>query len=120
MIKAIISKFGQNDELSEVLAATREVLVEACPKDVFWGAVALAQTIPAADVCRGQNILGKMLVELHKVMACDWFAVVEDDALYVQDPALEVAANKMENWISGGRFSGCIFELQQLWNSVLW
>lgn len=35
MIKAIILKFGRNDELFEVLAATREVLVEACPKDVF-------------------------------------------------------------------------------------
>jgi ribA/ribD-fused uncharacterized protein len=56
MRKALEAKFSQNEELSEKLLETgTRKLVEASPTDTFWG---------IGKAKKGQNMLGKMLMEL--------------------------------------------------------
>ena len=61
------AKFEQNPELMEKLLATGDALLaEASPKDTIWGigldAAAAAETDP--DQWPGQNLMGKILMEL--------------------------------------------------------
>ncbi|GBF78139.1 hypothetical protein PA598K_06746 [Paenibacillus sp. 598K] len=70
--RATQAKFEQNDELREVLTATRgRVLVEASPVDTIWG-IGLAQDHPdASDPLRwrGRNGLGFALMEVRDSFA---------------------------------------------------
>ena len=68
MRKAIRAKFThpKNTELLEKLLATKDrVLAEANPRDSYWGIGTSADTKPAqTGKWKGQNFLGKMLMEL--------------------------------------------------------
>ena len=68
MRKALRAKFThpKNTELLEKLLATKDrVIAEANPRDSYWGIGTSADTKPAqTGKWKGQNFLGKMLVEL--------------------------------------------------------
>ena len=68
MRKAIRAKFThpKNTELLEKLLATKDrVIAEANPRDSYWGIGTSADTKPAqTGKWKGQNWLGKMLMEL--------------------------------------------------------
>ncbi|WP_429037737.1 NADAR family protein [Aeromonas media] len=67
MVEILIEKFSQNKHLLEQLLATgNRTLVEASPSDTTWG-VGLAPENPLAQdpsKWRGQNLLGKALMEV--------------------------------------------------------
>lgn len=60
MRDALVAKFTQHEELREALLATDDaILIEANPHDPFWGT--------GRDGC-GQNMLGKLLMELRALL----------------------------------------------------
>jgi ribA/ribD-fused uncharacterized protein len=67
MKKALQEKFRQNPNLQRVLffTGTRE-LVEASPHDKFWGDPSRAPERGSANYAKGQNMLGKLLMELRE------------------------------------------------------
>lgn len=71
MMDALIAKFSQNTHLREVLLSTKDkLLVEASPRDQFWGAGVGLKDI--ADTPQenwpGANELGKALMEIRKTL----------------------------------------------------
>ena len=67
VLKGNLAKYGQNPELAEKLLATGDALLcEASAKDRIWG-IGLAVGDPRVDdpsKWRGQNLLGKVLMEV--------------------------------------------------------
>ncbi len=67
MMAAVLQKFSQNPDLKRQLIATAgKELVEASPTDRVWG-IGLSETDPRRfdrNKWRGQNLLGKVLMEL--------------------------------------------------------
>ena len=72
MEKANIAKFTQNKHLADVLFSTGTMdLVEASPKDTYWGAgvnLRIIQSTPR-DQWPGQNELGKLLMKIRDTLA---------------------------------------------------
>lgn len=67
MVKGLLLKFGQNESLKQQLLATGDkILVEGSPHDKIWG-VGLHysdELILSEKTWRGQNLLGKALMEV--------------------------------------------------------
>ena len=67
-----LAKFGQNPELAAILLKTApSELVEASPFDKIWG-IGLGADDPKAQdprKWRGQNLLGKVLTEVRRLLA---------------------------------------------------
>ena len=69
MKEALRLKFQQNPDLKAKLLATRKaILVEAAPKDLFWGGgISIHDEAKLADpVVPGKNILGKLLMQVRE------------------------------------------------------
>ena len=71
MQNGLYAKFSQNSKLKEILLETGDkILVEAAPRDLFWG-VGLGKTnqkIHDAKMWRGQNRLGFELMKTRKLL----------------------------------------------------
>ena len=72
VVKGNYAKFSQNDNLKKILLDTRDaILVEASPYDTIWG-VGLGINNPDVNnpaKWRGQNLLGKALMEVREQLA---------------------------------------------------
>jgi len=71
MIDRLIPKFRQNAELREKLLATDDkILVEASPRDRIWGIGISAANKDAThpERWKGQNLLGKCLMEVRALL----------------------------------------------------
>jgi ribA/ribD-fused uncharacterized protein len=72
VVKGNYAKFSQNDNLKKILLETKDaILVEASPYDRIWG-VGISKENP--DIYnpakwRGQNLLGKALMEVRKQLS---------------------------------------------------
>ena len=72
VVKGNYAKFSQNDNLKKILLETKDaILVEASPYDRIWG-VGISKENP--DIYnptkwRGQNLLGKALMEVRKKLS---------------------------------------------------
>lgn len=69
MIRVLMAKFEQNDELkTQLLATAGRVLAEASPSDRTWG-IGISFDEAKRDVAwRGTNLLGKALMEVRDHM----------------------------------------------------
>lgn len=71
MQKGLMAKFSQNPELKRILLETGDkILVEAAPRDLFWG-VGYGKTNPNIldpEKWRGQNRLGFELMKTRKLI----------------------------------------------------
>jgi ribA/ribD-fused uncharacterized protein len=72
VVKSNYAKFSQNDNLKKILLETKDaILVEASPYDRIWG-IGLEIDNPDVnnpDKWRGQNLLGKALIEVRKQLS---------------------------------------------------
>lgn len=72
VVKGNYAKFSQNDSIKKILLETKDaILVEASPYDKIWG-VGISEENP--DIYnptkwRGQNLLGKALMEVRKQLS---------------------------------------------------
>ena len=71
MFEACLEKFRQNEYLKEILLNTGDkVLVEASPSDKIWG-IGLGENDPLIYIesnWKGQNLLGKVLMDVRKTI----------------------------------------------------
>lgn len=73
MYQVCLAKFGQNDELTDVLIETSpKELVEGSPYDKIWG-IGLAANDPKAldrNNWKGDNLLGQALMKVREHLLC--------------------------------------------------
>ena len=74
VVKGNLAKFSQNDSLRNILLNTNDkILVEASPHDTIWG-IGLGdwnEDILDESKWRGQNLLGKALMEVREKLKAD-------------------------------------------------
>jgi ribA/ribD-fused uncharacterized protein len=71
MKTGLIQKFSQNANLKELLKKTgNAILVEASPYDTIWG-IGLNEKEAKLKSWRGENLLGKALMEVRKMLSTD-------------------------------------------------
>lgn len=69
MVLGLYAKFSQNERLKELLLATGDTIIaEASPSDKIWGIGLVADDPLAQDMknWKGQNLLGKVLMEVRE------------------------------------------------------
>jgi len=65
MRNVLLLKFGQNPDAKHLLLSTgKHEFVEASPYDTIWGVGLTAEQVHAGVPYRGQNLLGKALMEV--------------------------------------------------------
>ena len=68
-IRGCLLKFRQNPLMKEELLATgNKMLAEASPSDTIWGIGISVEKAMAGEKWRGQNILGRILMETRSIL----------------------------------------------------
>ena len=95
MRRGLRAKFQQNPELMEKLLATGNmILAECAPRDKIWGIGLAVDDARIQDPLkwRGQNLLGKVLMEVRSDLRC-WSSAAVDSIEYID--AMDMPANEI-------------------------